>query len=318
MIVDNAEQIKRNAEAPSLSPHQAQPAVNAIAMQSPEPEEKPVNTAAEPQKAMGPNVAAGKSDAKHGRIISIVSVKGGVGKTTIASNLSALISKEFRQRVLLVDGDLRMPAVGFHLNILDPEITLHDVLKGAFPPEQAVYVHEHGLHVIPGSLSDMPVSSKTAKDAVIALAAKYDWVIIDTMPCVDEDAKNLISASDEMLIVCTPDMPGVTASLKAVKLSAELKLVVRGAVLNRVRGKDYELGVSEIEETLGVPVLAVIPEDPQVLASLSERRPVVAYAPASPASREFERLAAAITGGKGKDWGKAVPLAETLRVLLRR
>ena len=274
----------------------------------------------EPQKPVTPVVSQPptRPEEKRGKIVSIVSVKGGVGKTTLAANLGILLAREFALRCLVVDGDLHLPGIGFHLDILDPDVTLHDVLKGEFSITQAVYVHDYGLHVIPGSVSEENVSSKGVKEGIMQLSRQYDWVVIDTMPCLDEDAKNIISSSNEVLIVSSPDFPSITASLKAIKLAREMNLPVRGVVLNKVRGKDYELSEEEIEETLSLPILAAIPEDPKVYESLSKRKPVVIYAPKSPASRELRKLAQALIGGKKQGKGPLSRLLESLRMPSRR
>ncbi|MDI6798866.1 MAG: P-loop NTPase, partial [Candidatus Aenigmarchaeota archaeon] len=63
------------------------------------------------------------------RIISVIGGKGGTGKTTIASNLSAALS-ELGQEVIAVDANLTTPNLGLHLGLLLVPNTLHDVLRG--------------------------------------------------------------------------------------------------------------------------------------------------------------------------------------------
>ena len=62
-----------------------------------------------------------------GKVIGIVSLKGGVGKTSVVTALGAAIS-EFNKKVLLVDANFSAPNLGLHLNIINPEVTIHDVL----------------------------------------------------------------------------------------------------------------------------------------------------------------------------------------------
>jgi septum site-determining protein MinD len=260
-----------------------------------------INQQASNQKPTAPvDPAVQKSAEKRGRIISIVSVKGGVGKTTIAANLGMLFSKYPGERCLLVDGDLSLPSVGFHLDIMDPDITLHEVLKGEFNMSQAVHIHKYGLHVIPGLVADEGISSKGMRDGIMQLAPQYNWILIDTTPSLDENLRSIVAFSDEILVVSSPDFPSITASMKAIRMAGEIGVPVKGIVLNKVHNKAYELDVKEIEETLNVPVLGIIPDDQMVYESLSQRRPVVIYSPASPAAKKLRKLAEKLAGREKK------------------
>ena len=67
-------------------------------------------------------------------------------------------------------------------------------------------------------------------------------------------------------------------------------------VLNKKRGKSFELSINDIEELADVPVLAVLKDDNKVLEALSETTPVSLYAPRSNAGIEFRKLAATLIG----------------------
>lgn len=231
---------------------------------------------------------------KKARVLSIVSAKGGVGKTTITANLGVLLAKEHKIKCLVIDADLYLPSLGFHVDLIDPDVTIHDVLKGRFAMKQAIHVYEYGLHVIPGSVSEENTPSNDLKNEIGQVLNQYDVILIDTMPCIDQDLKNIVAASSEMLIVTSPDLSSMTASLKAVKLARTLGIPVRGVVLNKVRKKSYELNLMEIETALSAHVLASIPDDSKVYEALFEKRPVVLYAPKSPASNELRRLASVL------------------------
>lgn len=65
-----------------------------------------------------------------GKVIGVISIKGGVGKTTVVSNLGATLAYEFGKKVLVIDANFSAANLGLHLGIVDPEITIHDVLAG--------------------------------------------------------------------------------------------------------------------------------------------------------------------------------------------
>jgi len=63
-----------------------------------------------------------------GKIIGVISLKGGVGKTTTVANLGASLAKDFNKKVLVVDANFSAPNLGLHLGLVDPKTTIHDVL----------------------------------------------------------------------------------------------------------------------------------------------------------------------------------------------
>jgi MinD-like ATPase involved in chromosome partitioning or flagellar assembly len=257
-----------------------------------------------------------KDSVKTANILSIVSVKGGVGKTTVASNLGVILSGSYGKKTLLIDCDFDLPSVGFHLNMLDPDITLHDVLEGRFPLGEAVHVHsESGLDVILGSLSGESIVSGNMGELIEQLSNDYEWIIIDTNPALDQNLRNVIQLSKEALIISGPDFPSISGSMKAIKLVEECDVNVRGVVLNRVTKERYELEVPEIEETLGYPVISKIPEDAKVKEALSYKKPVALYAPKTPSGKELKRLAGVLAEAKTSP---AVGLSASISRLLGR
>ena len=74
-----------------------------------------------------------------GKIIGIISIKGGVGKTSVVIALGAAMANEFDKKVLLVDGNFSAPNLALHLGLINPEITLHHVLNNRANAENAIY-----------------------------------------------------------------------------------------------------------------------------------------------------------------------------------
>ena len=73
-----------------------------------------------------------------GKIIGVMSLKGGVGKTSVVVALGSAIS-DFGKKVLLIDGNLSSPTLGLHLNIINPKQTIHHVLNRAANTKDAIY-----------------------------------------------------------------------------------------------------------------------------------------------------------------------------------
>ena len=101
---------------------------------------------------------------------------------------------------------------------------------------------------------------------------------------------------DEVLIVTTPSLPDVAGALRTIEVAKSLGKKVSGIILNKKRGKDYEVTAKELEATSGVKVISEIPFDDNVLRSISNKEPVVLYNPYSLSSIKFYELASSLTG----------------------
>ena len=82
-----------------------------------------------------------------GSVIGIISLKGGVGKTTISAALGADLANRYGKKVLLIDANYSAPNLGIHLDILSPHGTIHDVLNGS---KLSSAIHsKHGVDIVP-------------------------------------------------------------------------------------------------------------------------------------------------------------------------
>lgn len=234
------------------------------------------------------------------RLIILTSGKGGVGKTTLTSNLSTALS-DLGEKVIAVDANLTTPNLGLQLGMHLAPNTLHDVLKGTSRLEDAIYPHPRGFKVIPASLglNDLKgVDVGKLPEISLNLLGKADYIIMDCAAGLGREAISALSASDEAIIVTNPDLPSVTDALKILKVAQESDLKIVGTVVNRVKKNKYELTRNEIRGILGIPIIAEIPEDENVALSIAVKKSLVEFLPDSPAAVEIKRLAAHLTGRK--------------------
>jgi MinD-like ATPase involved in chromosome partitioning or flagellar assembly len=237
-----------------------------------------------------------------GKTIGVVSLKGGVGKTSVVSALGDALAG-FGKKVLLIDGNLSSPTLGLHLNVVDPDTTIHHVLSRDANIKDAIHQFEN-FDIIPASIFNRKdVSPLKLKDNISPLKRKYDMILVDSAPSLDEETLGVMLASDGLLVVTTPDHPTLSATMKAVKLAQQRGTPINGLVLNKVHNKGFELSLDEIEKALKIPILASIPHDINVLKSLSELVPSTQHKPNSEASQEYKKLAAALIGEKYKPRG---------------
>ncbi|RLG11719.1 hypothetical protein DRN73_04630 [Candidatus Pacearchaeota archaeon] len=238
------------------------------------------------------------------KVIGIMSLKGGVGKTSVVASLGSALA-ELGKKVLLVDANFNAPNLGIHFNIIDPEKTLHDVLLRKANISNAVYAVGN-LDIIPSSIfENQKVSFLKLKDYLRPLKRKYDIIILDSPPSLEEEGLATLYAADEIFFVATPDNATLSNTLKSINRTNERGTRIDGIILNKVHDKDFELTLEQIEDTTNIPVMAVIPYETAVLEAQSNFIPFTEWKPNLKASKEFKKLAAALVGEKiekGFDW----------------
>ncbi len=226
------------------------------------------------------------------KILGVMSQKGGVGKTTIAVNLAVSL-RLTGYEVLVIDLDTSNPSVGIHLGMHESGDGVEAFLNGHKGMKEFVSVHApSGLHVMQGSI-DSPQYNLTELGAhklkkEIERAA-YDFVIIDTPPgpASKEIANVLI---DDAMIVTTPDLPSCTS---AFKISERIDRINKhhSLVINKKRGKSYEISERAIRAEYKGRIYGVIAEDERVLASIGTHIPAVLLYCNIPFSRSINRIA---------------------------
>ena len=225
------------------------------------------------------------------KIIGIIAIKGGVGKTTSLINLAYSLAHDASQRVLVVDGDFSHPSVGLHLGFTSYSRSLSDALRNPSKTKDSVYAHEFGFHVLLGSLSAEKSNPLRLKECLQTLKEYYDYILVDSSPNLNDETLSVMRASDSLFVVTTPDYPSLASSLRAIRLAKEKKTNIEGIILNQVRNKKYEYSASDVEKISKTPVLAVIQDTSAMLHSLSSISPFVKNFPKSKNSHAFRSLA---------------------------
>ncbi|TAL46854.1 septum site-determining protein MinD [archaeon] len=234
------------------------------------------------------------------RVIGVLSGKGGVGKTTLVSNLGYALT-QLGHNVTLIDGNVTTPHLGMHLGMHMAPKTIHHVLKGETSLKSATYDHPLGFKVIPGSLSvnDL-IGLDIGELANITKKVNTDFVLVDSAPALGREAASALAAVSEVVLIANPDLPSIADALKTAKVAEASGKKVLGVVLNRMTRKRHEVGRNDVHALIQYPVIAEIPEDENVAASIASKTPLLDMDPSSPASQEFFRLACKLTGRQMK------------------
>ena len=230
------------------------------------------------------------------RKILVCSAKGGVGKSTSAINISSALNK-LGKDVTLVDCNFTTPNIGLYYGIAKTNKTIHDILNKKGDINRAIYLHESGIKIIPGSISIhslRTVKPEFLKQKLNGLDSEF--VIMDSSAGLGREALASLEACDEVLVLVNPELPSVADALKLIKIAEELKKEIVGVVVCRKRGK-LEMKMSAIEGLLdNKPIIGVIPEDEHVKKALVRENSVYDLYPNSNASRAYKRLAHYLIG----------------------
>ena len=234
------------------------------------------------------------------RTIAICSGKGGVGKTTLSVNI-ALILAQIGKKVVLVDADVAMANVGIVLGIERTPISIHNVLAGENSIDDAVYEGPSKLKYVPSGLaldSIKKIDMAKFAPAIAQLEKDMDYVIIDCPPGLEQTNQQVIKSAKELFIVVTPDPPALADGLKIKQFATKHGIKVSGVIVNRARGTPEEVKTSEISTLMGLPVIGLIPDDPDILRSTEKQAPLALGNQGTPAGIALRQLASQISGEK--------------------
>jgi pilus assembly protein CpaE len=258
-----------------------------------------------------------------GKLITIFSAKGGVGKTTIATNLGASIADGGKRNVCIVDLDLAFGDVSIVLQLF-PVHTLIDAVQvdRALDPavvESLLTEHSPGLKVMAAPVqpdAKERISGELIGGLLKILKQQFDIVICDCPPAFDDVVLQAFDESDLLLLVGTLDIP----ALKSLKISCETLGLLNHPkeswrlVLNRA---DVKVGLSkeEVEKTLNLPITTAIPQSNDVPASINRGTPIVLESPRHSVSQSIKSLARECLNTTQPE---AKPATEQRRGILRR
>jgi len=234
----------------------------------------------------------------NGRVVTVFSAKGGVGKTTVATNLGTYLAAS-GSKVLLMDLDLAFGDVAISLQLAPKRSTADLVAMTGHldAPSLASVVtrHESGLDVLcaPGAPADADrIPATTTAHALRVARSVYDYVVVDTPPAFSEHVLAAFDVSDVSILLATLDIPAV----KNLRLTLDTLDLLghprqsRVIVLNRSDAK-VGLTTSDVVAVLKQPIAASIPNSLHVPASVNRGVPIVMSEPKHPVSVALRALA---------------------------
>jgi septum site-determining protein MinD len=257
------------------------------------------------------------------RAYTIASGKGGTGKTTLTANLGTALA-QYGRATCIVDIDMGMANLGLVLGLDETPVTLHEVLAGKAPVQDAIYEGPYGLTVVPSGMSLQGFQNadpQRLQDVVRDLTDRCEFLIFDAPAGIGTDAIISLTVADEVLLVVNPEISSLVDALKIKILTEMIGGTIGGAILNRATLEKSDVNQRKIEEILGVQVIDTVPEDANVRRAAATRTPVVVRSPGSESAKAFRRIAATLAGLPIEEEPEEVQegfIERLARVLIRR
>jgi pilus assembly protein CpaE len=245
---------------------------------------------------------------KQQRTVAVHSPRGGVGTTTIATNLAMVMARQKPDRVVIVDLHLQFGQVATHLN-LDVKQSIADVARDEAamrePELLRTYAtrHDSGLHVLAAPISPELaelVTSQHVDRILTTLLETYDFVVIDAGSWLDERTMTVFEHAETVIFPVCPEIGALKALHGLLDYLNEAGTVAAKStfVLNNQFAREI-LRLRDVESALGTQVATELPYDPFLyLKAVNEGVPIVLGAPRSIPAERFEKLAAAAFGNE--------------------
>lgn len=237
-----------------------------------------------------------------GKVVTVWSPKGGVGKTTAAVNLALTLS-DGGKKVCLVDLDLAFGDVAITMQLFPTHSIEHAIGR-----HESLTVEELQALLTPHSetmaILAAPTHPEVRERITASLIAKildtlretFDYIVVDTAPTLDDQGVSAMDASEDIVVVATLDVP----TLKNVKIGLEAlgELEVAAKVHLLLNRADDEVGINadRIEGILGIKPIARISTSIDIAVATNAGAPIVLKNPSHPATRAIRELASHVTG----------------------
>jgi len=218
-----------------------------------------------------------------GKVVTITSGKGGVGKTTATANIGAALAAE-GQRVVCIDADIGLRNLDVVLGLENRIVyDLVDVIEGRCRLRQAMIRDKRlpELYLIPAAQTrdKSAVSPSDMMRLCDELRQDHDWVLLDSPAGIERGFRNALAPANMVLVITNPEISAVRDADRIIGLvEAEEKGPAR-LILNRIKADMVKRGdmlsAEDVLELLAIELIGMVPDDENVVTSTNRGLPIV-------------------------------------------
>ena len=238
-----------------------------------------------------------------GKVVTISSGKGGVGKTTATANLGISLAS-LGKKVVVIDADIGLRNLDVIMGLENRIVyDLVDIVEGRSKLRQAMIKHKKfdDLFLIPAAQTrdKMAVSPEDMVNLTDELREDFDYVLIDSPAGIERGFRNALEPADEVLIVTNPEVSAVRDADRIIGLIEAADKGPGKLIINRLKTdmvkKGEMLSSEDVFDILGLTIIGIIPEDELVLSASNSGVPVSLNLQ-SKAGMAFNNVARRVTG----------------------
>ena len=245
-----------------------------------------------------------------GKIITITSGKGGVGKSTTTANLATALAKDGK-KVVAVDFDIGLRNLDMILGLENRIVyDVVDIMEKNCNLAQAVIKDKRtpNLHFIPASQTkDKNILDKEkVKKLLEDLKKEFDYVLVDSPAGIESGFEHSIFLADRAIVVTTPEISAVRDADRVIGIiDAKSQKAIEGAevekhiIINRLKPALVEKGdmlsVEDVLHILSLPLIGVVPDTEEIVSSTNLGEPIV-HNEKSLAGEAFRRISKRVEG----------------------
>lgn len=240
---------------------------------------------------------------KKTKFISVTSGKGGVGKSNFSLNFSLALQR-LGKNVLVIDADIGMANIDVLMGT-SSRYNLYHLIKNEKTIWDIINIGPEGLHYIAGGsglldlirLSDEQIKSFGAE--ILKLQGQYDYIIFDTGAGLSKETAQFITASDEAIVVTTPEPTSITDAYALIKMvnsidsNVKFKVVVNRSG-DRAEGERTANNIASATKRfldIELPSIGYIYDDLHVSKSVKKQVPLLMLFPDCEAARSIKQIA---------------------------
>ena len=238
-----------------------------------------------------------------GRVLTITSGKGGVGKTTTTANLGVALALK-GQRVACIDADIGLRNLDVVMGLENRIVyDIVDVVEGRSRLRQSLIKDKRlpELYLLPAAQTrdKSAVSPEQMIKLCTELKQEMDFVLVDSPAGIEQGFKNAIAGADEVLIVTTPEVSAVRDADRIIGLCEAAEKGTPRLIINRIRPAMVKRGdmlsVEDVLEVLAINLIGIVPDDESIIVTTNRGAPAAMDA-STQAGQAYRNIAGRLLG----------------------